>query len=224
MDRHAWLTERRAAVEEDYTRDAPTYDAGYDPITPVHRRWVARLIETVPRGGSILDCPCGTGPYLGMVREAGRIVVGADQSPGMLAEARRKQPGVRLEQVGLQELRFDGEFDGAMCIDSLEHVPPEEWPLVAGNLHRALTPGGHLYLTVEEIDRSQLEHELERARAAGLPALFGEAIGTETGGYHYYPDRAEVSRHLMTAGFELVDDDTEPLDGYAYHHILARRT
>ena len=40
MDRAAWLSERRASVEVDYTRDASTYDDGYDPITVVHRRFV----------------------------------------------------------------------------------------------------------------------------------------------------------------------------------------
>jgi hypothetical protein len=48
MHRREWLAERRAAVEQDYTRDAPTYDDGYDPVTPVHLRFVARLIETCP--------------------------------------------------------------------------------------------------------------------------------------------------------------------------------
>jgi hypothetical protein len=34
MDRAAWLRERRAAVEADYTRDAPTHDDGYDRRPP----------------------------------------------------------------------------------------------------------------------------------------------------------------------------------------------
>ena len=136
MDRAAWLRERRASVEADYTRDASTYDDGYDPITVVHRRFVDRLIETTPEGGTLLDAPCGTGPYFGMILAAGRQVVGADQSAGMLERASVKHPDVRLEHVGLQELAFDGAFDAAMCIDAMEHVPPEEWPLVLTNLRQ----------------------------------------------------------------------------------------
>jgi ubiquinone/menaquinone biosynthesis C-methylase UbiE len=146
MNRREWLAKRRAAVEQDYTRDAPTYDHGYDPVTPVHRQFVARLIETCPEGGTILDAACGTGPYLGMVLEAGRDVVGTDQSSGMLAQARAKHPVLRLEQVGLQELVFEGEFNAAMCIDAMEHVPPENWPRVIANLRKGLRSGGHLYL------------------------------------------------------------------------------
>ena len=60
MDRAAWLRERRAAVEADYDRDAPTYDLDPYPIE-VHRRFVDRLVATCPPGGLILDAPCGTG-------------------------------------------------------------------------------------------------------------------------------------------------------------------
>lgn len=224
MDRREWLAERRVAVEEDYTRDAPGYDAGYDPTTEVHRRFVARLITTCPYGGTILDAACGTAPYLGMVLDAGRKAVGIDQSEGMLAQAKAKHPRARFQAIGLQELGFDREFDGAMCIDAMEHIPPEEWALVVSNLHRALRPGGHLYLTVEEVDRKNLDHFLERAKVAGLPAVHGEDVGDQTGGYHFYPDRDRVRRWLAVVGFEAVEAADEWFDdhGYGYHHILVR--
>ncbi|MFQ5961736.1 MAG: class I SAM-dependent methyltransferase [Candidatus Methylomirabilales bacterium] len=222
MDRQEWLAERRAAVEQDYSRDASTYDDGYDPATPVHRRFVARLTETCPEGGTVLDAACGTGPYMGMVLDAGREVVGTDQSAGMLARARAKHPGVRLDQVGLQELAFEGEFDAALCIDAMEHVPPEDWSHVIANLRRALRPGGHLYLTVEEVERRELDRAFAEATAAGLPTVHGEDVGKETGGYHYYPNRTQVRRWLAVAGFTLVDDVDERLDGYGYHHLLVR--
>ena len=219
-----WLAERRASVKEDYTRDGPTYDAGYNPATETHRRFVARLIETCPAGGTVLDAACGTAPYLGMVLGAGRRALGVDQSTGMLAQAQSKHPNARFEIVGLQELAFTGEFGGAMCIDAMEHVPPEEWPLVLGNLRRALRPGGHLYLTVEEVDRSRLDRALEEAKATGLPAVPGEDVGEGTGGYHYYPDRGQVRRWLAAEGFETVDEADEWFEehGYGYHHILVR--
>ena len=184
MDRREWLAARRSAVEHDYTSDAPTYDDGYDPVTPVHRRFVDRLIGTCPDGGRILDAACGTGPYLGMVLDAGRQVLGTDQSTGMLARAKAKHPDAQLEHVGLQELAFEGEFDAAMCIDAMEHVPPEDWPRVLGNLRRALRPGGHLYLTVEEVDRRELDRVFVETKEAGLPTVRGEDVSAESGGYH----------------------------------------
>jgi len=187
MDRATWLAERRAAVEADYTRDGPTYDDGYDPTTPTHRRFVTRLIETCPRGGTLLDAPCGTGPYFKMVKAAGRDVVGADQSVGMLAAAHMKHPDVRLEMVGLQELAFDAEFDATMTIDAMEHVPPEEWPIVLANLKRSVRPGGHLYLTVEEGEDREIETSFADIQARGLPGVRGETVADGTGGYHLLP-------------------------------------
>lgn len=222
MDRATWLAERRAAVEQDYTHDAPTYDDGYDPVTPVHRLFVERLIATTPPGGTILDAPCGTGPYIGIVLASGRTVVGADQSVGMLTRAHEKHPGVRFERVGLQELAFEGGFDAVMCTDAMEHVPPEEWPLVIANLRRALQPGGHLYLTIEEVDPAHLDRVFAEATAAGLPIVHGEDVGEDTGGYHFYPGRPQVERWLADGRFEVVEDAHEWLDGYGYRHLLVR--
>ncbi len=222
MDRTEWLADRRAAVERSYTLEAPTYDVGYDPATAEHRRFVTRLIDTCPPAGVVLDAPCGTGPYVGMVLATGRGVVGADQSAGMLEQARLKHPGVRFVLIGLQELAFESEFDAAMCVDAMENVPPEEWPLVLGNIRRALRPAGHLYLTVEEIDRGEVDAAFERAIAAGLPVVHGEVIEGDTAGYHFYPDRDRVFGWLTEAGFAVVDQAEEWLDGYGYGHLLVR--
>jgi ubiquinone/menaquinone biosynthesis C-methylase UbiE len=222
MDRREWLAERRAAVEREYTREAPTYDERYDPATPEHRRFVGRLIETCPPAGAVLDAPCGTGPYVGMVLDAGRVVVGADQSAGMLDRARAKHPSVRFEKVGLQELAFDGEFDAAMCIDAMENVPPEDWPLVLANLRRAVRSGGHVYLTVEEIDRPEIDAAFEELTAAGVPAVYGEVVSGDTAGYHFYADRDRIQGWVAAAGFEAVEAADERLDGYGYRHLLLR--
>ena len=157
MDRQRWLAERRQTAEERHdTIHAFTYDEHYGEIGEVHRRFVADLLERCPPGGTVLDAACGTGKYFAMVLEAGRRVVGTDQSTGMLGRARSRFPAVPLERVGLQELDFAAEFDAVMCIDAMENIPPEDWPTVVANLRRALRPGGHLYLTVEEVDDQEL--------------------------------------------------------------------
>jgi ubiquinone/menaquinone biosynthesis C-methylase UbiE len=222
MERSEWLAERRLVVRDDYTRDAPTYEDGYDPATPMHRRFVARLIESCREGGIVLDAACGTGPYIGMVLEAGRRVTGIDQSAGMLAQAKDRYPDVRFDEVGLQELEADEAFDAAMCLDAMEHVPPEEWSTVLANLQRALRPSAHLYLTVEEADRKDLDRAFEQASEAGLPVVHGEDVGGETGGYHYYPDRDQVAGWFADARFEVVDEADEWLEGYGYHHLFLR--
>jgi ubiquinone/menaquinone biosynthesis C-methylase UbiE len=222
VDRARWLAERGAAVEEAYTTEGPTYDDGYDPATPVHRRFVSQLIETVPPGGAVLDAACGTAPYAGMVLDAGLGYVGADRSTGMLERASTKRPDARFERVALQELAFEASFDAVMCIDAMENVPPEEWPSVVSAFRRALKPGGHLYLTVEEVDRSGLDEAFAIATAEGVPVVLGELVEGDTAGYHFYPDREQVDVWLTDAGLGTVDQADEWLDGYGYRHLLLR--
>jgi SAM-dependent methyltransferase len=217
VDRQAWLRERRQTAEERHDAiHAFTYDDQYGEIGPTHRRFVADLLERCPPGGAVLDAACGTGKYFAMVLDSGRRVVGTDQSTGMLARARARFPAVPLERVGLQELAFDAEFDAAMCVDAMEHVFPEDWPLVLANLRRALRPGGPLYLTVELPDEHELERVFAEAVAEGLPVVAGEHT-SPGGGYHYYPAPAQVAEWVRQAGLRRLEDGV----GDDYYHLLA---
>jgi SAM-dependent methyltransferase len=151
MDRAAWLRERREAVRARYDAEAATYDDQPYPTTS-HTAFIDRLVATCPDDGLVLDAPCGTGPYFARIRDAGRRVVAIDQSAGMLVQATGRGLAERVERIGLQEMTFEAEFDGAMTVDAVENVSPEDWPVVLRNLRRAVRPGGYLYLTVEEVE------------------------------------------------------------------------
>jgi SAM-dependent methyltransferase len=219
MDRAEWLAERRAAVRAQYDSEAPDYDDNPYPTTS-HAAFVARLLDTCPPDGVVLDAPCGTGPYFAQVRAAGRRVVGIDQSAGMLEQARSKGLADRLENVGLQELAFTGEFDGSMTIDAMENVSPEDWPVVLANLHRAVKPGGHLYITVEEVPDPDIDAGFADGQSKGLPVVRGEVIEGDTAGYHYYPGRARVGAWLMAEGLDMVAEASDWEDGWGYWHLL----
>jgi len=140
----------------------------------------------------------------------------------MLNQARAKGIAESLVEVGLQELPFDGEFDGALTIDGLENVPPEDWPLVLANLRRAVKPGAHLYLTVEEADDAEVAEAFEKQSAQGIPVVTGEVIEGDTAGYHYYPGRERVLGWLAEAGFSVVEEDFDQQEGWGYRHLLTR--
>ena len=219
IDRLTWLDQRRAAVIACYDREALGYDDhGYPAET--QQRWVARLLHACPAASMVLDAACGTGRYFSMVAAAGHRVVGTDQSAGMLAQARARGIAIALDRVGLQELRYLGELNVVLCIDAMENIPPEHWPLVLANLHRAMRPGGLLYLTVEEVADSVLEEAFAALTGQGLPAARGEVIDGNVAGYHYYPGRDRVTEWCHGAGLQFLDEDFQQEDGWGYRHFL----
>jgi SAM-dependent methyltransferase len=219
--RRAWLAERRAAVVATYDDEAAAYDENPYPV-PKHAAFVRRLVETCPVGATVLDAPCGTGRFFALVTNAGRHVVGIDQSAGMLAEARARGLADSVVQVGLQEMAFERIFDGAMTIDAMENVPPEDWPLVLANLGRAVRPGCHVYLTVEEVPDADIDTAFAALRNRDLPAIRGEIIDGDVAGYHFYPGRDRVLGWLRAEGLTIVEEGLDEQDGWSYRHLLLR--
>ena len=220
MDRSIWLREIRRLAEERYdTMHAPTYDAYWGiTIFPTHERFFKRFLEVCPPQALILDAACGTGKYWPMILESGSKVFGIDQSQAMLERAHTKHPQVPIEKMGLQEMHYEEAFDAACCIDAMEFVFPEGWPLVLSNLYRAIKPGGYLYFTVELTGEQELEKAFAAGKQLGMPVVYGE--WAHEGGYHYYPKIEQVREWLRQALFELVDDTV----GDFYHHFLVRKT
>ena len=222
MDRREWLAGRRAAVIAAYDAEAPAYDEHEYP-SDVQREWVARVLRLIPPGGTVLDAPCGTGKYFPLVAAAGHRVAGVDQSAGMLAQARARGIAVALEHKALQDLSYDRDFDAVITVDAMENVPPEDWPLVLANLHRAVRPDGVMYLTVEEVDQSRIEQAFASLSARGLPAVPGEIVdGEEVAGYHYYPGREQAVEWFEQEGLAIADEGFRRENGWGYRHFLLR--
>ena len=140
-DRRSFITERRqAAVHRFDTLHSPHYDENWGAISPSHAAFVARLTTLIRPGGDVLDTACGTGKYWPALLAAGLRVTGADQSAGMLAQARRKHPEIPARVLALQDLAgagdLRGRFDGLLCVDALENIAPEDWPGAAAGASR----------------------------------------------------------------------------------------
>lgn len=224
-DRETWLRENRRENVRQEDVLAPGYDAQWGAMEETHRAFVTSFLERLPPAGRVLDAACGTGKYFGLVLASGRALLGVDHSPGALAVAGAKFPGVALECHDLQELPLHATFDGVMCVDAMEFVPPEEWPAVLARFHQVLHPGGWLYLTVELVREEELREVNAKARAAGLPVTEREVIwGEAEGYYHHYPAMAQVRAWLTDGGFRIEEEAEGPWheEGYAYHHLLAQ--
>jgi ubiquinone/menaquinone biosynthesis C-methylase UbiE len=219
MDRQLWLAERLAAVVAAYDAEAAAYDEHEYP-SDMQREWVARALTLIRPGGIVLDAPCGTGKYFPLIAAAGHRVAGVDASAGMLAQAQSRGIAVWLEQMALQDLSYAGEFDAVITVDAMENIPPEDWPLVLANLHRAVRPRGVMYLNVEEVDQAHVDQAFESLAAHGLPAVRGEIVEGDVAGYHYYPGREQAVLWFTREGLTIADEGFRRENGWGYRHFL----
>jgi SAM-dependent methyltransferase len=221
MERQGWLAERQAALVVGYDADAATYGDEEYPWD-MQREWVARMLRLIPPVGTVLDAPCGTGKYFPMLAAAGHRVTGADQSAGMLARSRARGIAFSLEHTSLQDLSYVRRFDAVLTIDAMGHIPPEDWPGVLANLHRAVRPGGLLYLTLQELDQHHIERAFESLSARGLPTVRGELAEPDAPGYHYYPGRDQAVDWLRQQRLAIVDEGFRRENGWGCRHFLLR--
>jgi len=222
-DRRAFLERRRALgarrMDEIF---ADRYDEHWGHINETHEEFVKALIDMTPRGSTLLDAACGTGKYAPMILAAGRALIGIDRSAGMLGEAARKLPGMEVRQLSLERLAGTADlvatFDGLLCVDAMENVPPEDWPVVLTGFARVLKPGAPLYFTVE------IPEDEDRIQAAqpSPPLVNGEVLWPDDhgGAYHYFPQLDQTSLWVSAAGFTLA----RLAEGDGYYHLLASLT
>jgi SAM-dependent methyltransferase len=199
--RRAFLDARRRSHAERLSALAPTYDAAWGEIPLEHAAALEAILAATRPAGTVLDAACGTGRFWSQILASGRTVVGVDQAPGMLEAARAKHPDVPAAVVGLQELAFDAVFDAVICVDAMENVGPEDWPVVLDRLRAAARPGAPVWLTVELAPEAAVRAAFDAAVAAGHPVVPGEDF--DGVGYHYYPSREQVRGWLAEAGLVL---------------------
>ena len=129
------------AVARDYARIV----TGLDAEGPLDRAMLADFADRVD--GPVADVGCGTGRLTAYLAGLGIDVVGIDLSPGMIEVARQTYPTLRLEVGSMTALDLaDGAVAGVLAWYSIIHTPLGGLPAVMSELHRVLTPGGHLLL------------------------------------------------------------------------------
>ena len=176
----SYAKELFAPLGPTYDRYANLLSFGQDP------RWRRFLVSRIPHDAvRVLDVATGTGAVALELVRRGHTVVGIDQSPDMLAVARKRLPGVEFHEGRAESLPFaDGEFDALTFTYLFRYV--DDPAATLRELMRVVKPGGTIAMLEFGLPRGVWRPLWELYVRVGLP-LAGAVISP---GWH------EVGRFL----------------------------
>ena len=171
-----------------YNKIAERWDEARAAFYGREQHYVDMLLEGVVPGSTILDAGCGTGrPIAQHIIVRGHRVIGVDQAERLLGKARERYPEGRWVYASLEHYAFDHVCQGAVCWDTLFHIPREFHTSILTRIARALVSGGRIMLTVG---------------GSGHPAFTDQMFG-ETFFYDSHPPQQAIEI-LRSAGFDIV--------------------
>lgn len=177
---------KAAAVEAMFDRIAPRYDRLNALLTlGLDSRWRRRTVASLglPRGSSVADLACGTGPLCRVLEKAGYAATGFDSAQGMLDSARTTAALVRADILDLP--LADGSVDGVTCGFALRNVT--DLPACFREMARVLRPGGRAALL-------EVAEPENRALRAGHALYFSRVVPfvggllSDRSAYRYLPE------------------------------------
>ena len=158
---------------------------------PVDRNLLDRFADCVRASGLACDLGCGPGQIARHLRGRGMEVVGVDLSPGMLAAARRLNPGIAFVRADMRALPFaDDAIGGMAAFYAIIHIPRRELATVLSEMRRVLRPGGVLLLAFHIGDET-----------VHLEEWWGTPVSVD---FHFFPPDA-IARVLEELGFTIVE-------------------
>jgi SAM-dependent methyltransferase len=173
----------------------------------MHHTFVGWFLSRLPSDGRVVDTACGTGKYFPMVLASGRRLVGVDHAGALLANAAAKFPQVPTAKHDLQELPYQGEFDGVRGCHGVR--PTGGLATGPGALPPGSAPTG---LAVSD-GRARPRRSGACSQPGGPPARASGGggrghLGGPDGYYHHYPSMQRVRTWLADAVFT-IDEEAE---------------
>jgi glycosyltransferase involved in cell wall biosynthesis/SAM-dependent methyltransferase len=127
--------------DESYHAFEQRFRGTRERIIALQEPYVALLREREP----VLDCGCGRGELLELLRDAGISATGVDFDAEMLVEAQRRDLDVRLGDA-VESLRnaAPGSYGAVTAMQVIEHLPEPILMAFLQAARKALAPGGRL--------------------------------------------------------------------------------
>jgi SAM-dependent methyltransferase len=151
-------------------------------------RWLAHFMQ---RNGikagtvNMLDIGCGIGLLHRYLPAFTDHVVGVDVSEDALRQARQRNSDVAYQHYDGRRLPFGaGQFDLALAVTVMHHVPVAQWPDFVREAHRVIKPGG-AFIVIEHnplnpltryvVSRSEIDADAVLLRAGQVGTLMRQA-------------------------------------------------
>jgi ubiquinone/menaquinone biosynthesis C-methylase UbiE len=165
------------------------------------------IADYVNKGDRILDFGCGNGRLLDILQEKSGEYNGVDVSANLVRAAKKRYPDLAgsFQQIGIQpSVPFsDDFFNIIISIAVFHHFPSAHAKRVAQELYRVLKPGGHIIITVWNLEQEKYSQYLQKGghgfREGYIPFKNNEGNIFER--YHAAYSSGEIANLFEEAGF-----------------------
>ena len=168
---------------------------------------VIELLAPQP-GERILDVGCGTGQLTAQIAGSGAAVVGIDNSPAMIEEARHQFPEIEFQLADAHDYLFEQQFDGVFSNAALHWI--NDPAKVVRSISKALKSDGRMAV---EFGGHGNVHFLAQAIETASEEFFGCRLSHPW----YFPSIAQFGTVLEQHGMEVTQgamiDRPTPLEG-----------
>jgi demethylmenaquinone methyltransferase/2-methoxy-6-polyprenyl-1,4-benzoquinol methylase len=207
------LAKKPAEVAAMFDSVAPKYDRANDLLSfgQTHR-WRIKVRDAVaPKPGqSILDLAAGTGSSSIAFNLEGVRVVASDFSEGMLAEGRKRHPGLEFVFADATQLPFKAnEFDATTISFGLRNVVDVDKAL--SEMFRVTKPGGRVVVCEFSRVQSKTLRPFYEFYLKRILPIFSRLAGQTPEAYDYlaesilaWPTQKKLAKKIAAAGFEKV--------------------
>jgi SAM-dependent methyltransferase len=137
------------------------------------------IVRQYFKPGPTVDVGCGSGRDTAWLKDNGFDAFGVDASVGLVAEARRRHPGVRFEVDSLPKLSSleSANYTNVLCETVIMHLETELIAEAVRRLVSLLAPEGSLYLSWRVTEGGDMRDQKARLYASFPPSLVVNALG-----------------------------------------------
>jgi SAM-dependent methyltransferase len=202
----------KTLVREGYDRASLAYRGDdYDLEKSGYGHWLRRLSKRVASGARVLDLGCGCGVPAAREMAKRYAVTGVDLSPVQIERAHRLVPEAEFVCADMTAIEFAPEsFDAVVAFYSIINVPLGEQCALIDRVARWLVPGGWFAAIVGKHAGAWIERDWRGVAGTSM--------------YWSHADLAAYRAWFAAAGFDIVEEGTQPAHGEpGFAVLLARR-